>query len=631
MMGISARLAPKTMKHETCSCSRARGYIVKVLAGFVVMEDKELHRELKELRVRHSELIGLYVNTKQAVLDSTWAIVELAKGLFVEIKPMDRGLVETEGRVGEYSIQGVLGKGQYSIVKGVSKGITQNNSGVPRRKRRDGDGVPPMAVKIVNKEDIITIQSILAMENEIRILKEVGPHKNVVNFVELLHGPRHLYIIMERVKRDLFSFMEDKKDKMDTNIIGLITKEILSGVAHLTQHRVVHRDIKPENVLIDVTTIDIVVKLCDFGHSRQLQKRDTTLTNDFAGSPGFYAPETVITKTYDAFKADVYSVACVTLEMLVSTEFFSNEWMVPFQAIKGAPGDLGVDEKHDFYLEMRRTMLAAHHEVEELYGAPGEGVISEFVCSVIHMQPELRPSVMTLLNTVWLSHLDKASACDRLLDREHLYVQYRRFSYLPPGLGTKGLGGIDKSVPITTQLPLLARGVKVPDRLGQSSEPPSRKGSTTTLPAFDKGESRRRSSAHVRDNGLGMMTVNPAELAKQAAERRQSFLTCNVESKSFRGAVAAAYQAKKDLASATDHAEALAQSVLAELPMKDDRGGGADTEEEAAFQHVPFGGGGECVADPDGLQFFMEGEVSTDKEDVSPPVSRAVSRKHSFC
>ncbi len=598
------------------------------------MEDNNLRRELQELKLKYKELMGLYVETKKAVIDSTWSIVEFAPQLFAEIKPVDSGLVETERRVGEYNIQEVLGVGQFSVVKAITKGMTKPMySGVPRRRRRDGDGTPLMAVKIVRKDDTITIQSILAVESEICILKEVGPHRNVVKFMETLHGPRHLYIIMERMKRDLFNFMEENKSKMDANITGLITKEILSGVAHLTQHRVVHRDIKPENVLIDVTTNNIVVKLCDFGHSRQLSKGETTLTNDFAGSPGFYAPEAVVTATYDAFKADVYSVLCVTLEMLVSVDFFSNVWMAPFYLIKHG-GSAGVDEKHDFYLEMRKSMLAAHEEVRELYGAPGEGVISEFVCGVIHMQPELRPSVISLLSAEWLSRVDKASACDKLLDREHLHLQYRRFSYLPSD-PSKRISGLTMHTTAASNLPVLDRGVKVPEnRLERSAASPST-ASSPTLPAFDNGESRRRSGVHLRDNGLGMMNVNSVELARQAAERRQSFLTCQVESASFRGAYAAAHQAKYELAIAANKAEALVKSVLANPPYIETNGGRGEGERiddrQVSMQQVPFGGNEKevlsaSVDETDSLQFFMEEDALTDKEDVSPPLSRVPSR-----
>ena len=508
---------------------------------------------------------------------------------------------------------------------------------MPRRKRRDDYGVPPMAVKIVKKDDIITIQNVIAIENEIRILKAVSPHRNVVKFVEVLHGPTHIYIIMERMERDLFTFMEENKSKIDQNIAALITKEILSGVAHLTQHRVVHRDIKPENVLIDVTTNDILVKLGDFGHSRQLMEGESTLTNDFAGSPGFYAPEAVVTNTYDAFKADVYSVMCVTLEMLVSVDFFESVWMPPFRLIK-CHDDTGADEKHDFYLKMRASMLAAHREVDELYSAPGDGVISEFVRSVIHMQPELRPSVTALLNAGWLSRANKASACDKLLDREHLHEQYRRFSYLPPDTTKSTIGSMIKCTAFTAELPALA-GNKGASRACQQRAPSSSAGSSTTLSIIDSRISRRRSSAYLRDNGLGSMNVNSAELARQAAERRESFLTCNVESASFREKCAAAHQAKKEMILATNRAEALA-NLVSMNPLIEDSGSiggrGKFKNDNRDIQRAPYYIDDDMATlnaldKHDELQFVMDEGSLTDREDVSPPESRFDSRNSSFC
>ena len=641
-----------------------------------------LKRDYTELKERYSKLMSIYLETKQAVLDSTWAIVEI-DGSFVEIRSEDKDAVETETRIGEYSIYDTLGVGQFSVVKAARKGERRVwLRGVPHRKRRDTLNDDTLAVKIICKETMITIKNIYAIENEISVLRKVGKNKNVVGYVDMIHGPRHLYIFMERIKSDLFKYMEENKEKMDTNVVGIITKEILSGVAHLTQHRVVHRDIKPENVLIAITTNDIVVKLCDFGHSRQMGKGETKLCDDFAGSPGFYAPEAILTKSYDAFKADVYSVACVTLEMLVSTEFFSNVWMTPFQSCMIEKAKTG---KQDFHLEMRNAILAAQKEVQTLCNAPGGGAVSEFVCSILHMQPELRPSVMSLLSTPWLSTLNRASACDKLLEREHLHVQYRRFSYVPPGLD---------GCTTTYKAPLLSRGVKIPeyDKSGSTNLPrvgeDRRRSSTATFrqlvptatsatsgTASERQESRRLSSIHMKDNGLGAMNVNSAEVRRQAKERRASFLTVQSEDKNsaFTKALSAARNAQHHLAAATGRADTLAQTIQVNMSVfssqkgikkkeeeeeKEERwvvGMDLDQKEEAkedddrtddeergqdpyacGQQHTPF-----SDMHSSGLQFFMdeeEEEVFTDKEEFSPmssappsaPHSAPISRKSSF-
>ena len=182
-----------------------------------------------------------------------------------------------------------------------------------------------LAVKIIKKENVSSVGGILSYENEIRTLKEVSAHRNIVDFIQVLHGPANLYIVMEGFKHDLFNFMEQYKVKVDTNITGLILKEVLSGVAHLAQHYMIHRDIKPENILVHVATNDIVVKLCDFGLCKKLDPHVTTISRDFAGSPGFFAPELITNTTVDPYKTDIFSVGSTALEMLTSVEFFTKK------------------------------------------------------------------------------------------------------------------------------------------------------------------------------------------------------------------------------------------------------------------------------------------------------------------
>jgi serine/threonine protein kinase len=58
--------------------------------------------------------------------------------------------------------------------------------------------------------------------------------------------------------------------------------------------------------------------------------RDIGLS-DFCGSPGFFEPEMVIKDTYFGDKADLWSAACVILEMVLGHEAFSEAWMHPYE------------------------------------------------------------------------------------------------------------------------------------------------------------------------------------------------------------------------------------------------------------------------------------------------------------
>ena len=60
-----------------------------------------------------------------------------------------------------------------------------------------------------------------------------------------LHGIQNIYIITEGFKGDLFDFIEDNAQKLNSNIAAVIMRDVLTALAHCAQKQIVHRDIKP--------------------------------------------------------------------------------------------------------------------------------------------------------------------------------------------------------------------------------------------------------------------------------------------------------------------------------------------------------------------------------------------------
>ncbi|XP_003413674.1 rhodopsin kinase GRK1 [Loxodonta africana] len=91
------------------------------------------------------------------------------------------------------------------------------------------------------------------------------------------------------------------------------TAQIISGLEHLHQRRIVYRDLKPENVLLDN---DGNIRISDLGLAVEL-KDGQTKTKGYAGTPGFMAPELLRSEEYD-FSVDYFALGVTLYEMIAA-------------------------------------------------------------------------------------------------------------------------------------------------------------------------------------------------------------------------------------------------------------------------------------------------------------------------
>ena len=129
----------------------------------------------------------------------------------------------------------------------------------------------PVAVKQLartNKENDNLV------ERELRSLKTCN-HKNIVKFFEHVKDDKSFYFIMEYCRhRDLDKFMLDKH-VCYKDCLGYM-RDITGAVQYLHEQEVCHCDIKPSNVLMADDDSGCIVKLADFGLSRELRYTDST-------------------------------------------------------------------------------------------------------------------------------------------------------------------------------------------------------------------------------------------------------------------------------------------------------------------------------------------------------------------
>nr|XP_033805334.1 rhodopsin kinase GRK1 [Geotrypetes seraphini] len=89
--------------------------------------------------------------------------------------------------------------------------------------------------------------------------------------------------------------------------------QIICGLEHLHQNRIIYRDLKPENVLLDN---DGNVRISDLGLAVEL-KETKSKTKGYAGTSGFMAPELLKGEEYD-FSVDYFALGVTLYEMIAA-------------------------------------------------------------------------------------------------------------------------------------------------------------------------------------------------------------------------------------------------------------------------------------------------------------------------
>jgi len=149
------------------------------------------------------------------------------------------------------------------------------------------------------------------------------------------------------------------------------------------------------------------VKICDFGLCSFLPSDgSSSMLSDFCGSPGFYAPEVALHASFCGYKADIFSVGCIALEMLIPQSLFSNTWLEAYTVLKTS------NKQNQFHKALREAVAIVNKELHKKHLEA-----HDTVSSMLQMQPLIRPYLGTLKQNTWLTKASKNAALDVLTGR----------------------------------------------------------------------------------------------------------------------------------------------------------------------------------------------------------------------
>ncbi|KAL3524449.1 hypothetical protein ACH5RR_017283 [Cinchona calisaya] len=177
----------------------------------------------------------------------------------------------------------------------------------------------PVAVKIISKAKMTTAITIEDVRREVKILKSLSGHKNLVKFHDAFEDAQNVYIVMELCEGgELLDRILSRGGRYTEKDAKSIVVQILSVVAFCHLQGVVHRDLKPENFLFSTRDDDAPLKIIDFGLS-DFVRPDQRL-NDIVGSAYYVAPE-VLHRSY-SIEGDIWSIGVITYILLCGSRPF---------------------------------------------------------------------------------------------------------------------------------------------------------------------------------------------------------------------------------------------------------------------------------------------------------------------
>ncbi|XP_019195106.1 PREDICTED: CDPK-related kinase 6-like [Ipomoea nil] len=221
-------------------------------------------------------------------------------------RPLDKSFGYPKNFASKYELGKEVGRGHFGhtcLAKG-KKGELKNQS---------------VAVKIISKAKMTTAISIEDVRREVKILKALSGHHNLIKFYDAFEDAQNVYIVMELCEGgELLDRILSRGGRYTEEDAKRVIVQILNVVAFCHLQGVVHRDLKPENFLFTKKEEDAPMKVIDFGLSDFI-KPDQRL-NDIVGSAYYVAPE-VLHRSYNV-EADMWSIGVITYILLCGSRPF---------------------------------------------------------------------------------------------------------------------------------------------------------------------------------------------------------------------------------------------------------------------------------------------------------------------
>jgi calcium-dependent protein kinase len=219
-------------------------------------------------------------------------------------------------------------------------------------------------------------------EREFELQKALD-HKNICRIYDVYQDAKMYYIILELCKGgELFDRIV-QASHFGEDTVGLLAKQMLSGLLYMHSNNMAHRDLKPENYLLaqDLPVDKTHLKLIDFGMSRKFTPGKPMTTRVI--TPYYVSPD-VLSGSYSE-ACDIWSLGVIFYILFCGSPPF-------FSKYDGRKGD------EDIFRKVKRGEYT--FDSSEWKHVSMEA--RNFVADILNPNPKKRPTAAQLLEHHWL-------------------------------------------------------------------------------------------------------------------------------------------------------------------------------------------------------------------------------------
>jgi len=194
-----------------------------------------------------------------------------------------------------------LGEGTYGVVY-KARDVNTGDTLALKKIRLDAEdeGIPSTAIR------------------EISLLKQLQ-HPNIVRLYDVILTDQKLTLVFEFLDQDLKKYLDSFGDRgLDAGTTKSFLWQLLQGICHCHENRVLHRDLKPQNLLINR---EGELKLADFGLARSFGIPVRSYTHEVV-TLWYRSPEVLLGSRHYSTPIDLWSVGCIFAEIASGRPFF---------------------------------------------------------------------------------------------------------------------------------------------------------------------------------------------------------------------------------------------------------------------------------------------------------------------